>query len=104
MYNTVGKLDKKPKDPLYDVDYTYSVTQSKKEYQIGAVLEGQLANAIIPQTYAASEAKAYILGTYNGILATTSTTPVYILALPSIILSDINDADLKTTTVSLSYE
>lgn len=105
--STVGKLDKKPVDPLYNNEYTYSVTQSKKEYQIGAVLEKDIAlnNPILPQTYAATTGEAYVSGTYNGILTTVGTTPVYIIALPSILISDITVTELKNiATSTLVYE
>lgn len=97
VHQTVWKLDKKPIDPLYITEYTYSVTNSKKEYQIGAVLEWQLATiGPINQTYAATETKqAYVSGNYNGVVTSTQTGALYyILAVPSIIRSDVNDADI----------
>lgn len=107
VFNTIEKLDKKPVDPKFGVEYTYSLTKSKKEYQIGATLEWDIAyTPVINQTYAAtSEWKAYIGGNYNGILTTVGVSPVYILALPSIILSDLSTTNLATLPWSnLVYE
>ena len=37
----VWKLNKLPKDPLFDVAYTYSVLNTKKEFELWAILENQ---------------------------------------------------------------
>jgi hypothetical protein len=34
-------LDKIPKDPVTEIEYTYSVTNNRKEYQLAWVLETQ---------------------------------------------------------------
>lgn len=108
VYRTVGKLDRKPIDPLYAREYTYSVLESKKEYQIGAVLEGDIAYnkmPLIESTYAAAnEQKAYISGTYNGVLTSIQADKSYIIALPSIILSDLSETELKNLNGALVFE
>lgn len=107
VFKTVWKLEKKPVDPLYDTEYTYSVTNSKKEYELWAVLEWTLAyeNPLIWQTYAATEAKqAYVSWNYNGVLTTINSSPAYVIALPSIILSSLINKNLDSITpISLVY-
>lgn len=116
VFQTVGKLDKKPIDPKYDMEYTYSITQSKKEYQIGAVLEKDMAlidsntglsnwlvlSSIIPQAHASStQWEAYVTGNYNGVLTTIGGSPTYIIALPSIMLSNLITTELKSVSPNL---
>jgi len=118
------KLNKKPTDPLTQNEYTYSLTNLKNEYQLSAIVEwwwGLLSSTvipakagiyksvntqlftssfpqfIIPETYAATTQKAIamVTWTYNEkILRVQSWTTDYILAIPSIINSDITDTDL----------
>nr|MDD3720845.1 type II secretion system protein [Candidatus Gracilibacteria bacterium] len=40
VIKNLQKLNKKPTDPLTQNEYTYSITNLKTEYQIGAILEG----------------------------------------------------------------
>nr|MDD3720676.1 hypothetical protein [Candidatus Gracilibacteria bacterium] len=81
---------------------TYSITNLKTEYQIGAILEGGsiLGYNVLPQTYAATplkKATAMVVGTYNEKILKTSTGGLdYILAVPSIINGDIQDVDLMS--------
>nr|MDD3720353.1 fibrinogen-like YCDxxxxGGGW domain-containing protein [Candidatus Gracilibacteria bacterium] len=82
-------------------EYTYSITNLKTEYQIGAILEGGSIlgyNKLINQANAATplkKATAMVVGTYNEkILKVSTGTRDYIFAIPSIINSDITDNDL----------
>lgn len=97
VINTVWKLEKKPLDPLYDVEYTYSVVNSRKSYEIWTILEwSQIANIpFVDQTFAAENYKAYISGTYNGLVVLASTgSSDYILTIPTIISSDLSNLEL----------
>ena len=40
-FRNVMRLDKIPKDPVTEIEYTYSVTNNRKEYQLAWVLETQ---------------------------------------------------------------
>ncbi len=42
-FRNVEKLDKVPLDPTTDAPYAYSVTSSKKEYQVASIIETDLA-------------------------------------------------------------
>lgn len=84
-----------PIDPLNDVNYSYSVSATKTEYQIGSMIEWWLisgTNIWIPQGYAVSsnDFSSYVLGNYiyQDVRAGVWTDCVFITA-PSMLLSDI---------------
>ncbi|MCP4523141.1 MAG: prepilin-type N-terminal cleavage/methylation domain-containing protein [Candidatus Gracilibacteria bacterium] len=87
-----------PTDPLTGIPYLYSTTHNGREYQVGSIMEGELPLANISQTHAGVDlAKAYIRGNYNGQTINVSTGSLdYILGVPSILASDILDAQLVT--------
>lgn len=95
-------LNSVPVDPLYDKNYTYSVSENKTEYQLWSFLESQKllwnkSPVLIHQTQAAykKENLAYIGWNYNWLVSKTSTGGVsYILALPSIIANDTSNTDI----------
>ncbi|MFK7780687.1 MAG: InlB B-repeat-containing protein [Candidatus Gracilibacteria bacterium] len=97
----VEKLDKIPKDPLTDKEYTYSITKTKQEYQLAGLIEGNeiVLNGLNTQTNAGDTiAIAIVMGNYNGqtLKAQTGTT-CEILSIPSIISSEGDTVtDLKT--------
>ncbi len=90
-----------PQDPLYEIDYTYSLTNNSTEYQIWWILEdtknsleSELVSMIIPQAHAAVTT-AYIRGNYNGFLARAiSGWNHNFIATPSIIASDLVSTDI----------
>ncbi len=61
----VGRIFWELQDPWYEIDYTYSVTNSRKEYQLSYVLEDPIDNltsaadisypGLIPSTYASGD-------------------------------------------------
>lgn len=83
-----------------DVEYTYSLTSNKREYQLGAIIENSdmaYNPATIPfvtQAYAEDAVTAYVKGNYNGVMSQvkTGSNQVCILAVPSIMLRDISSA------------
>ncbi len=100
MMTNLVNINKKPVDPLTGNEYTYSVTSLKNEYQVWAIQEIWLLWSLpITKTYAATlptkKAFAIVKWTYNEVLLKVNTGSTdYILAVPSIINSDINDLDL----------
>ena len=95
-YTKNTNLSDVPVDPITELPYAYSVTNRKNEYQIAAVLEWEVSNSSI-QTYAWTQvASVYVKWDYNGkILRVRKDTTDYILWVPSIIASDINDVRLE---------
>ncbi|QFR39104.1 type II secretion system protein [Candidatus Gracilibacteria bacterium 28_42_T64] len=93
----ISQLSNTPIDPILNTEYVYSVTSSQKEYEIGSVLEqGNITqNAPLNSANAVGDLLAYITGTYNAISIQTSTGgTTFILAMPSIIGSDISNPDI----------
>ena len=98
-------FSKKPTDPQFpSVEYTYSLLQSGKEYQIATVMENSLAETsgipFITQTYAATDpVTTYVQGNYNGLITKVQTgSVIYFLALPSIILHSVSGSTLTELT------
>ena len=86
-------MNKKPVDPLKNIEYTYSELAEGRAYQIKIDYEGDLTQTALvsPLTTPAFAAPgnptiAYIRGNYAGLTAKTTTGGiVYVLAIPSII-------------------
>ncbi len=90
-------LSKIPTDPLFtNIEYTYSLTSNKKEYQIGSIIEDSSIafnsniNPFIASAYAADTLTAYVKGNYNGLMSQvkTASNQTCILSVPSILLHD----------------
>ncbi|MDD3303065.1 MAG: prepilin-type N-terminal cleavage/methylation domain-containing protein [Candidatus Gracilibacteria bacterium] len=100
VIKNIQSVSKVITDPLTSNEYTYSITSSKKEYQIGAISEGGgLTQSITNNAYATDLSKtsavAYITGNYNEKFTKVNTGAIsWILAQPSIIVSDIGNPDL----------
>lgn len=109
-FRNVSILNSKPVDPLKSIDYTYSVTSDRSEYELAWILESSVLssnNFFINKTYANSNTiRANSVWSYNGIATKLSTWWVdYILALPSIITNNLTQTDLEQIilTKSLVY-
>ena len=90
-FRNVMRLDKVPKDPVTGTEYTYSVTNTRKEYQLAWVLETQdfAMNTTLQVKAWEVKATARIIWSYNGsILKVTNGQELNILAVPSIICSE----------------
>ncbi|MDD3302857.1 MAG: BspA family leucine-rich repeat surface protein [Candidatus Gracilibacteria bacterium] len=103
VMKNIDNVSKKPIDPLTSNEYTYSITSSKKEYEIGAISEGQSLtynNSFVPNSYAADLSKtnavAYMKGNYNEKIIKIATGGInYILAIPTIIVTDITNPRIE---------
>ena len=106
VITNIKTIDKAPKDPLVQNLYTYSRLNTKLEFEIWAMLEGDaLTNNIIEWAYAeaADDAVSYIHGTYNWVVAKVYTWGLnYVLAVPTIISSDLGDSDVLNIISNLS--
>ncbi len=91
-------LNKKPLDPLFWNEYTYSLNYTKTEFQLASLLEWETVtkNNIINKTYANIEYPiAHIKWNYNWKIAFTSTWWIdYGFAIPSIISNDISSLNI----------
>ncbi len=104
VITNLRNLSKKPTDPLSNNEYTYSITKAKIEYQLSYVTEWWLSYNI-PLTNQANAATlktatAKVTWTYNEkILKVSTWWIIYILAVPSIINTDLTDTNLQTYKV-----
>ena len=94
-YSSNTSLSNVPTDPLSWLPYAYSVTNTKQEYQMAAVLEWEVSN-FNTQSYAWDQiASAYIRWDYNGqFIKVSANATNYLLWVPSIIASDITSVDM----------
>lgn len=101
----IGNISK-PTDPKWNTDYTYSVANNKREYEIATVLEKATSLAPLNKAYAAGESyDPTIKGNYNGVAlkvqtGSANTTKVWVLAVPTLIGSDLKDSDAKNVVLS----
>ncbi|MDD3302748.1 MAG: FISUMP domain-containing protein, partial [Candidatus Gracilibacteria bacterium] len=100
VMRNIDSVSKKPIDPLTANEYTYSITTSKKEYEIGTINEGsELTQNLTPKTYAATnlnDKRAVVKGTYNQKILKVSTGGInYILAVPSILATDLSNPTIE---------
>ena len=95
-----GQISTNPSDPLTLNEYSYSITNTKQEFQIWVALEvwGFAMNHwdITNSTYAWDNVwYSYIRWTYNQIMTKVSTWTIdYVIAVPTIISWDIYITDV----------
>ena len=90
----VSKINRKPVDPLLEVEYTYSVLNTNQEFTLGCSLESWWV-ALNNTSQVLADGKenwiAYTAWNYNGQLSKVRLwNKIYILALPTIIGSDLS--------------
>ena len=107
----ISKINEKPTDPLTGVEYTYSVLNNKQEYQLWWSMEWDLVtfdNSLVKVNAEGEKIwTAYVTWNYNAQIARVSTWwLVYVLAIPSIIGSDISTptVDDLVSNKKLVYE
>jgi len=96
--NLSKNLLKKPLDPLTQTEYTYSLLNTWKEYELWLIRETNnvlwVSDIYFTNQVYASNIKAYVTWNYNWEVAKVSTGAIdYILAVPSIINWNINVLD-----------
>jgi len=92
-----------PVDPLFENEYTYSVTPRNNEFQIAGIMETfeqvewlwELAWVLNTDVSAASVETAYIMWDYNWFMVQARDSGIeYYIASPSIIATDISNPDV----------
>jgi prepilin-type N-terminal cleavage/methylation domain-containing protein len=109
----VRRVSEVPTDPLTGSEYAYSVTSKTGEYQVGVIVERKNSLWYFPwvsESYAnnilTSFASTKIKGNYNGKFITHSedisptVKEIWILWVPSILLTDISSAVWNTIDLS----
>ncbi|MDD2565775.1 MAG: InlB B-repeat-containing protein, partial [Candidatus Gracilibacteria bacterium] len=91
-------FSKKPLDPKYEVEYSYSLTTNKQEYQIGAISEKNIVynyrSPLIEKVYASDISsdglQAYTKGNYDQLFVSSKVGgECYLVATPSLMLSSL---------------
>ncbi len=108
--DNVWRLNKVPLDPLFGNEYTFSISSTRKSYQVWAILEWTKVNvsspAIFDKTHAVvtTEIIPYVKWNYNWQIVHTSTWwIVYVVAIPSLILSDTSDTNVLNVWDKIIY-
>ena len=99
VLTNIGQFSEKPVDPLFDTEYTYSVTSLKNEYELGWILEwyDMWYTPLINTANADTGYIALVKWTYNWKISKISTWWLdYIISLPSIISSDLSDTSVSS--------
>ena len=106
-FRNVERLDKIPVDPVTEIEYTYSVTNNRKEYQLAGILETQdlvLAPSIQANAWD-TKVKVRITWNYNGsMLKIIDWQETNILAVPSIITSQWTELETIMSENKLAYD
>jgi prepilin-type N-terminal cleavage/methylation domain-containing protein len=97
-YSDWSSMSNVPVDPVTGLEYPYSVTSSRWEYSLAAVLENPISSKLSQSTFAwTQEAQVHVKWNYNGkFLKVRTNTSTYLLWVPSILASDITSAELET--------
>jgi len=97
-YSDWSSMSNVPVDPVTGLEYPYSVTSSRQEYQLAAVLENPVSSNLTTTTFAwTQEAQVHVKWNYNGkFLKVRTNTSTYLLWVPSILASDITSVELET--------
>lgn len=92
-FKNVDRLNKIPLDPLTNLEYIYSVTNSRNEYQVAWIMEWEeyvFNNILLEKSIAAEEKTALLKIDWNynwKILKVRKGKKTFVLAVPSIITS-----------------
>jgi prepilin-type N-terminal cleavage/methylation domain-containing protein len=97
-YSDWSSMSNVPVDPVTGLEYPYSVTSLRQEYQLAAVLENPVSSKLSQSTFAwTQEAQVHVKWNYNGkFLKVRKNTSTYLLWVPSILASDITSVELET--------
>lgn len=102
MITRLDRFSKVPKDPLIDVDYSYSLFNKKTKYQLALMLEGKSTISFFPQTYAYTNENvvAFVTGNYDLYDVTSFTwADCYTISSPSMIINNLPiNGELQTST------
>ena len=92
-----------PLDPLFENEFSYSITSTKREYQVASLREtldeeegiwDLVLDSIVVDAHAASIETAYVRGNYNGFMVRAGDrNQVYFIATPSIISNDLSSTN-----------
>lgn len=88
-------MNKVPKDPIVNFEYTYWLSNNKKYYQLGTVLENN-ETALIQQTYAANYISK-VVWNYKWLITFSTWWVKYITNLPSLVFTQTGIQNFEDT-------
>lgn len=88
-------MNKVPKDPIVDFEYTYWLSNNKKYYQLGTVLENN-ETALIQQTYA-NNYTSKVVWNYKWLITFSTWGINYISNLPSLVFTQTGIQNFEDT-------
>ncbi len=106
----VTDLSKKPVDPLFEREYTYSISSTKRSYNLSRIQEWDSVSYNLPTNKALAETAtreivARVSWKYNWQIVHTSTWwKVYVFAVPTLILTDLWDKQILNLTNKFVYD
>ena len=100
-----GRISEIPVDPLTKNEYSYSITNTRQEYELGAITESLLSgNNIVSSAHALSNYYANIKWNYNKQIVTIEENDrIYILGVPTIITTEIESVTVEEILASQSF-
>lgn len=98
-FTNIWKLSIKPTDIIWNNDFSYSLANDGKQYELWAIYESDelLFNSFFSETYARSKVpvRSMVVWNYNWLTLSTATWGLlYILTLPTILSYDIEETDI----------
>ncbi len=109
-HRQINELSKKPVDPLYEREYTYSISSTKRSYNLSWIQEWDSISYNFPikkvnAETATREILARVWWNYNKQIVHTSTWwKVYVFMVPSLILSDAWDKQILNLSNKFVYD
>ncbi len=108
-FRNVWTINKKPTDPLKYVEYSYSITNDKKDYQLSWIMESSdltvFRDSISNKANAQSNfIRSYQIWPYNWLATRVNTWWLdYVLAIPSITTNNSNHTTIEQVYANKSF-
>jgi len=100
-FTQVGLINKKPVDIISNNEFSYSLSNNWREYELWALTEWNDINqfVLVPNTFASWKKlwKSLVYWNYNWrIIKSSSWSYTYLFSIPTIISRDISDSDINS--------
>lgn len=97
-----------PLDPLFENEYVYSLQSTNRSYNISFVMEEEYAQNLLQNKSYAAESRYVlprVIWNFNWQIAHASTWwQVYVFAIPSLVVTDLSDANILSLTDKFVYD
>jgi len=100
----ISSMSETPTDPLTKNPYTYSITNTRQEYEIWSIMERPLKSELLSDAHDNNVFYTNIVWTYNKQIITVRQNDfIYILWVPTIITWEIESVDIDTILTNQSF-